>query len=869
MRVVVLNGQHFAGRTAAGNLTLLDGITRVSSRELLQSICLAALLAHERAGTIELQLVARGRQRGVLAAPTGKVVNWPSPSAESRLVFHAGTPVRDAIHRWLVHDCSNPWTRGMEQVCVMLVRRGLARLRLVGGRRRYVAASAELTEAAAGGLQSVNALLEDCRLERPALWTELNAQIRRAAAARLALPSPPPNSKGQPKTAPRSFLNPWDDEPASELPVPELVGTDAAARSFGWKLASLFGAIGWLGFTITLMNTDTRFAVMQSLGVLLICCLGLEVYLSRVGPATATQLSGTSRPSVPPRASFQFEDDVAYHASWSGSVDLRRGAWRHTKRTVRCKVALLIVPGAAWVLAALWTHGTTQPMVVATLLAGGIASGMQYLKSRTSKAITRRVVLAGASSGASGPVSPPLQADSLEGVVAARIPSDSSGTHPAATLVPVKLETCTLDTLPVVSESSQARVRAIGERGPAVRSLAGRALVILALLSTAVTLAIWLVQRGDLSDTQVMAKPVLLLITLFAVFGPDHIEVEGRSAVLLFVLRLASLTLTRLRGGGPVERLRWQREVVPIRPVFLPFLGLVWVGVTLAYGLALQAHGGLGWPSRISSLLLVTGYMLWLSGRRADLERRYPIHSPLTLLALRVFGTPRLDDFVELTDHWRWLGSIQQLDGPDTAGNKAEDVVRYLRGRLDQSIVADDTALEARLGSIRATLDPQLRFPLNSMQCTDATWQTALDRMLRTADAVVMDLAGFSNRNLGCVYELGQIIERIPVHRVILIVDDDADMPCLREVLDQAWRGLSPASPNSSTSPYIRAVRLRAEVPAPTARSATTRPPQLLLADKTRFAGVLLDMAGGGPIAPAFPDCHWARSGLPGPLSRF
>jgi hypothetical protein len=154
------------------------------------------------------------------------------------------------------------------------------------------------------------------------------------------------------------------------------------------------------------------------------------------------------------------------------------------------------------------------------------------------------------------------------------------------------------------------------------------------------------------------------------------------------------------------------------------------------------------------------------------------------------------------------------------------------------------------------------------MQCTDATWRAALERMLRDTDVVVMDLGGFSQSNRGCVYELGQIIEHIPLQRVMLVVDEDTDTACLVEVLGQAWSSMSEASPNSGAAPRIRAVQLRAEpagfIEEPgSARLATS----VLPADKTRFAGVLLDLAGGASATLSFTNYHWTRSGLPGPLS--
>jgi hypothetical protein len=123
--------------------------------------------------------------------------------------------------------------------------------------------------------------------------------------------------------------------------------------------------------------------------------------------------------------------------------------------------------------------------------------------------------------------------------------------------------------------------------------------------------------------------------------------------------------------------MHWRHEVTPLRPVLAPLLGALWVAITLYVGLFVEPYGALAWPVRIASVVLVVGYFVWVARQRSDLERRYPLDPPINLLALRVFGTPRLADFIELTDRWRWWGPTQQLNGPDTAGKKSADVLRY------------------------------------------------------------------------------------------------------------------------------------------------------------------------------------------------
>jgi hypothetical protein len=66
------------------------------------------------------------------------------------------------------------------------------------------------------------------------------------------------------------------------------------------------------------------------------------------------------------------------------------------------------------------------------------------------------------------------------------------------------------------------------------------------------------------------------------------------------------------------------------------------------------------------------------------------------------------------------------------------------------------------------------------------------------------------------MFELGALIDVVPINRVALLVDPRTDKPLLRQALTDRWRNMNPKSPNAH------------------ARSATAR---------------LLDLDGGYPAA--------------------
>jgi hypothetical protein len=197
-----------------------------------------------------------------------------------------------------------------------------------------------------------------------------------------------------------------------------------------------------------------------------------------------------------------------------------------------------------------------------------------------------------------------------------------------------------------------------------------------------------------------------------------------------------------------------------------------------------------------------------------------------------------------LTSYWRWMGTTQRLDGPDTSGDKAADVLAVITGRANERIVKTEQDLEAVLAGFREDVDGELRYTLNSMQCSNATWQQALERLLAKADVVVMDLSGFSSERLGCKHELGKLVEKVGLDRVLLLVDDSTNLGLLEQVLEEAWERTSPDSPNRLAEHSVTLVRTGglSDRQANESVYAWQRRLQTRLGGK-RLVGLLVDMA--------------------------
>jgi hypothetical protein len=101
--------------------------------------------------------------------------------------------------------------------------------------------------------------------------------------------------------------------------------------------------------------------------------------------------------------------------------------------------------------------------------------------------------------------------------------------------------------------------------------------------------------------------------------------------------------------------------------------------------------------------------------------------------------------------------------------------------------------------------DPDGRFRVNEFFCHDDTWRATLQALARSSDAVLMDLRGFARERSGCIYELGQLLELVPLRHITLLVDRTTDHELLASTLHGSWLAIDATSPNlSDPSPTVR-----------------------------------------------------------------
>ena len=171
------------------------------------------------------------------------------------------------------------------------------------------------------------------------------------------------------------------------------------------------------------------------------------------------------------------------------------------------------------------------------------------------------------------------------------------------------------------------------------------------------------------------------------------------------------------------------------------------------------------------------------------------------LLLLRVFGrADKREKLLDaLDDTWRRLGRIDLIAGADLATRTMGSLMleAFLLRRTDEQFLKTAEEVDRRLEHLHSRLEGDARYPINSVYCYATAWQHAVAYMAPKADAVLMDLRGFTKKNQGCVFELTWVVQQIQLSRIILLIDATSDYQALEEIAQAAWTNLRSDSPNA------------------------------------------------------------------------
>lgn len=82
------------------------------------------------------------------------------------------------------------------------------------------------------------------------------------------------------------------------------------------------------------------------------------------------------------------------------------------------------------------------------------------------------------------------------------------------------------------------------------------------------------------------------------------------------------------------------------------------------------------------------------------------------------------------------------------------------------------------------------------MYCHANTWEAAVEKLTKEANSVLMDLRGITHDRKGCEYEVGYLIDNVPLHKITFLLDTKVDKEGLYELFNGLWHKMSADSPN-------------------------------------------------------------------------
>lgn len=188
---------------------------------------------------------------------------------------------------------------------------------------------------------------------------------------------------------------------------------------------------------------------------------------------------------------------------------------------------------------------------------------------------------------------------------------------------------------------------------------------------------------------------------------------------------------------------------------------------------------------------------------------------PRNLLLLRVFalGDRSKELFRAIAMPWRHTGPVRLITGPDLATETIEphEFLDFMGRKLARHFIDGADTLTNRLRDLESRRDFDGRYRVEELFCHDDTWTMALQALIREEHFVLMDLRGFSTKNKGCVFEVQELLNTVPLNRTLFVIDRTTDETFLRVTFDAVWALLGATSPNrESPEPQVRLFHLTA-----------------------------------------------------------
>lgn len=756
----------------------------VSAEQLSINMLSAAFLALEEAGNIIFETV-KGENDGdtqLKVLSTGKPVGFPEKSMEYRIHIFAPATVSSIIYEWLGDESLDPWEFSVTMGNILLSIRQLAVVKTEVTTQGEFRLSEKGIAAMANNepdCKRVITTLQTCKVNRPDIWGLMEQGISTGILSRKHIK--------QDKNDPFSDPDPWDKEAEDdrEQLLMEYAKPDLLSRISGY-LIGLFAWIAWVSLVSISHQEITDSYSQYHAAEVIIGGFVLLYLLKDLKFAPVVNLFNLINDSLRSRKIKRFQ---------------QAGKPLYEKISDR----LAMIPIVGGIIHLIIYYMEQHPTAFLLLIIAIFAGIYSLLKMKTKAAINAKVL--------GKPVSKSIHTQQTTELLNAA--SSNPVIHKSVEQVPintwkdpVSLNIIHSNALPPVSEAGKQRLAAITERGPNYFIICKQLLFRMCTGFVLLTMLYWSFFRTPLifpwnEEGSFPANifffllfygfTMMMLNRKMSAWLSDNLKAAFGKMLLNAILGLEA------SGSSSTDYSKTKEHESPLRPTLMIYL--IWIWLLLIMFITgtkfTEIHNFmLRFLFCVGSISMVIYAYIWFKKQRSQLEQKYPFIPPVNLLALRVFGSPYLTDFLRLTKSWKWMGTTQRLDGPETTGDKGSDIIHYLTGQIDKSIVETQEELEASIKKFNTSPDKKLCFTLNSMQCMDATWKEALQYLLNKADVVVMDFSNLSEKNKGVAFELNKLFDQFATNRLVFLVNDSTDMKVLEEISNQAWNNRSDSSPN-------------------------------------------------------------------------
>jgi hypothetical protein len=169
-----------------------------------------------------------------------------------------------------------------------------------------------------------------------------------------------------------------------------------------------------------------------------------------------------------------------------------------------------------------------------------------------------------------------------------------------------------------------------------------------------------------------------------------------------------------------------------------------------------------------------------------------PIPEGIAILFLWVFDRTVTGSLLHRLNQ---IGPVYFLRGGGVLASDVTQLPRMAFGRIDRMIEETEEEVMQRLRSFRVRRRLGY-YSLLTMACTEGVWTFALDRMLERCNVVVVDLSDYTVGRVGIEYEIGLLLDRVLLDRVVFVCGPETDRDGLSALMQSAWDTLAPSSPN-------------------------------------------------------------------------